>query len=244
MRINRMAAIAAAAALAFGVGGVWRRRRRRLGHRHGHRLAARPASWREAQNAEQTQVRRQGRPARPRPADRHGTYEGFDIEIAQDHRQGPRRRRGATSSGRRRCRPTASRYIEQGTGRRRGRHLHDQRRAQEEGQLRRPVLRRRPGPAGPDRLHRSPARSRWPARRSARSPARRRPSGSRPSTRTPQLQQFDAYSKCVDGAGRRPGRRGHHRRHHPRRATPRSRSTRASSRWSARRSPRSRTASA
>ena len=110
-----------------------------------------------------------------------------------------------------------------GPGRHRRRDLHDQRRAQAEGQLRRPVLRRRPGPAGrPTTLdHHRPGVA-GTARRSARSPAPPRPSGSRTSTRrTRSSQEFDAYSKCVDGAGRRPGRRGHHRRHHPGRATPR-----------------------
>ena len=79
------------------------------------------------------------------------TYEGFDIEIAKIIAKGlgidgdEHRVRDDGVGQPRAVHPA-------GHGRPRGRHVHHQRRAQAEGQLRRAVLRRRPGPARPDRL--------------------------------------------------------------------------------------------
>ena len=84
--------------------------------------------------------------------------------------------------------------------------------------VRRPVLHRRPGPAGARRRHRrSPARTRSRARRSARS------TGSTPIQRVSDQQltepgnivEFQNYTQCVDQLLQRPGRRRDHRRRDP-----------------------------
>ena len=85
--------------------------------------------------------------------------------------------------------------------------------------LRRAVLRGRPGHhgrQGQPRGHRR-ARTTWPARRSARSRARRRPQNIRDNYPEAQLTTYDVYSKCADDLknGQVAGR--HHRQRHPHR---------------------------
>ena len=161
-------------------GGLWRRRRRRSGTGTG--TGRRDRHRRQGQKAEAGHSA--SRPTSPASACRPARR--TRASTSRSRRSSPRASAWTRPASSTKTTVSANRepFIQQGTGRPRGRHVHDQRRAQAEGQLRRPVLHRRPGPAGPDRLHDHRSGASWPARRSARSPARRRPSGSRRSTRT------------------------------------------------------------
>ena len=84
--------------------------------------------------------------------------------------------------------------------------------------LRRPVLRRRPGPPGPtdDTDDHRPRRRSAAARRSARSPARPRPrSIKRVRRRRRPAGAVRHLLQVRRAAAQRPGRRGHHRQHDP-----------------------------
>ena len=169
-----------------------------------------------------------------------GVPEGFDVEIAQDHRERARHRPRTTSSGPRPSRPTASRSSRtaRSTSSSRTYTINDKRK--EVISLRRSVLHGRavdPG-ARRQRRHQERGRPRRPARllgdrarRPPRSSPRSAPSPCSP-TRTPT-----ASSRCAAARSSRCRPTTSSSRASPPR-------TRASSRSSASRSPRSPTASA
>ena len=177
----------------------------------------------------------------PRPADRQHLHR-LRHRDRQDHREGARRRRERhhlEDHGLRQPRAVHP----AGPGRPRGGHLHDQRRPQEGRQLRRAVLRRRAGPAGPGQLddHRAGVAGRQEGLLGHRlDPGQADPD--RLQAR-PSCSSSTRYSKCVTAlAGGQVDAvttddiilAGYAARI----------STRASSRWSASRSAPSRTASA
>ena len=159
--------------------------------------------------------RHQVRPARPRPASSAATTRA---STSRSRATSPRISATPSITFKEAPPPSGRPCSQTGQVKMIVRHLLDQRRPQAEGHLRRPVLRRRPGPAGPGGQHRHHGPGLAERQEAVlgdrlhvgeEGPGRSSPAAS-------QLQQYDTYSKCVEAlAGRQRDRRGHHRQRHP-----------------------------